>query len=56
MISVCKSDCDHDKVDYTERNYKNLVELLEEENALDEETIRNLKEFNQLRNSMSHNF
>ncbi len=55
MVSVCKSDGDHDKVDYTERNYKDLVELLEKENALDEETIRNLKEFNQLRNSISHN-
>ena len=46
MVSICKSDGDHDKVDFTERNYKNLVKLLEEEKALEEGTIRNLEKFN----------
>ena len=55
MISVCKSKGNFEKINFEEKNYKKLVEFVEEENALDEDSIRDLKEFNQLRNSISHN-
>ncbi|MCE2505700.1 MAG: hypothetical protein J4F36_04375 [Nitrosopumilaceae archaeon] len=55
MMLICKSNGDIEKVDLKERHYLDLVEYFEKEKILEEKMIRDLKEFNQLRNRLSHN-
>lgn len=56
MMLICQSNGNIEKVDFKERNYKDLVEFFQKERILEEDLIRDLKEFNQLRNSLAHNF
>lgn len=57
MVEICKSEGDISVIDnFKERGYKDLVDFFESEKILEEEMIRDLKEFNQFRNSLSHNF
>jgi len=56
MVLLCKITTNDAEIEnFKERNYKELVAYFEEEKILEEDMIRNLKEFNQFRNSLSHN-
>lgn len=57
MVDIIKSQGDQSVIDnFKEKSYKDLVKSFEEEGVLEADLIRDLKEFNQFRNGLSHNF